>query len=72
MKETCVFCDRPMPGKPMTNGDRIRTMSDEQLALTIMCPNDTGLAEIACDHSDDLNCAQCTPDWLQEKENSDA
>lgn len=27
----------------MTNGDRIRTFSNEQLALTIMCPVDACL-----------------------------
>lgn len=68
MKETCVFCDRPIPGKRMTNGDRIRAMSDEELALTIMCPNDAGLAEIECAPLDENGCAQCTLDWLQEKE----
>lgn len=30
--ETCLFCGRVMPGKIPTNADRIRSMSDEELA----------------------------------------
>lgn len=28
--------------EPKTNADRIREMSDEELAETVMCPNDSG------------------------------
>lgn len=52
----------------MTNGDRLRQMSDEELAVTIMCPNEMGMAEIACDHSDSCDCCKCCLDWLKEKE----
>lgn len=48
----------------MTNGDMIRDMTDEELALTLMCPNEMGLAEIECDKSDDRNCCQCLLSWL--------
>lgn len=49
-----------------TNGDRIRSMSDEELAVTLMCPNEMGVAEIPCDHSDDKNCCRCLLDWLRQ------
>ena len=29
--------------KPKTNADRIRSMSDEELAMNMMCPNENGL-----------------------------
>lgn len=63
--ETCLFCGRVMPGKQPTNADRIRSMSDEALAVTLMCPNEIGMAEIPCDHSDDKNCCRCLLDWLR-------
>lgn len=50
-----------------TNADRIRAMSDEELAMTMMCPNENGLAEIDCDKSDSRNCYECLLKWLQEK-----
>lgn len=52
----------------MTNGDTIRGMSNEELAVTLMCPNEMGMAEIECDHSDDKNCCQCLLDWLNQEE----
>lgn len=54
----------------MTNGDRIRTFSNEQLALTLMCPNDAGLDEIECrkDKGDKHSCARCVYDWLNVEE----
>ena len=52
----------------MTNGDRIREMSDEELAVTLMCPNDMGMADIPCTHSDSCNCRQCLLDWLKQEE----
>lgn len=50
---------------PRTNADMFRSMTDEALAVTIMCPNEMGLAEIECDHSDSCNCRQCCLDWLK-------
>lgn len=52
----------------MKNGDRFRRMSNEELAVTLMCPNEMGLAEIECDHSDNKNCCQCLLDWLNQPE----
>lgn len=48
-----------------TNADRIRSMTDEELAIHMMCPNDTGLAEIECDKSDSCNCYECLLNWLR-------
>lgn len=66
LKETCLFCGRVMPGKQPTNGDTFRVMSDEELAVTLMCPNEMGMANIPCDHSDDKNCCQCLLEWLRQ------
>lgn len=52
----------------MTNGDRVRAMSDEEMAVTMMCPNEAGLAEIDCDKSDDKNCCKCCLEWLKKEE----
>lgn len=51
--------------KPKTNADRIRSMSDEELAMNMMCPNENGLGEIECDKSDNCNCYACILKWLQ-------
>ncbi|QEY33850.1 hypothetical protein FL966_01645 [Caproiciproducens galactitolivorans] len=52
--------------KPLTNGDLIRSMSNEELTVTLTCPNEMGMDEIDCDHSDDKNCCQCLLDWLNQ------
>lgn len=51
---------------PITNADRIRAMPDEKLAVTLMCPNEMGMADIPCDHSDGKNCCRCLLDWLRQ------
>ena len=51
--------------KKQTNSDRIRAMSDEDLAINMMCPNENGLAEIDCDKCDNCNCYECLLKWLQ-------
>ncbi len=48
-----------------TNADHIRSMSDEERAMSMMCPNENGLAEIECDKSDSCNCYECLLKWLQ-------
>lgn len=52
-------------GDLITYADHIRSMNDEELTLVVMCPNETGLANIICDHSDSCDCDKCTLDWLQ-------
>lgn len=48
--------------KPFTNGDRIRAMTDEELAAVILCPYDI-------DHGLCLlhrgQCTECSLPWLQ-------
>ena len=51
--------------KTKTNADRIRSMSDEELAMNMMCPNENGLGEIDCDKNDSCNCYECILKWLQ-------
>lgn len=50
---------------PQTNADRIRSMTDEELAANMMCPNENGLAEIDCDKNDNCNCYECLLKWLR-------
>lgn len=52
----------------MTNGDYIRKMTDEELALTIMCPIETGMTEMRCERDKHVNCIKCTYHWIQEEE----
>lgn len=72
--EHLSFADRDMPvigaflrdqKKPHTNADRIRSMTDEELAVNMMCPNENGLAEIDCDKNDNCNCYECLLKWLR-------
>ena len=48
--------------KPQTNADRIRAMSDEELASVIMCPYQFD-GELDCKEH---NCFQCSLKWLQQ------
>lgn len=57
----------------MTNGDRIRTLSNEHLALVLMCPIEAGIAEIgdfdcAKNGHGEHNCLKCALDWLNKEE----
>lgn len=59
------FAYSPKP-KPITNADRIRSMTDERLAVEMYakggCPHD-------CETPDDMDtdCVQCWLDWLREE-----
>lgn len=48
--------------EPMTNADRIRAMSDEELAVVVMCPYDT--EHPLCIQSP--GCVDCCLRWLQQ------
>jgi len=52
--------------KKMTNYEFIKNMSIEEMAVTIMCPNDMGMAEISCDKSNKCDCCKCCLEWLKE------
>lgn len=64
----CPNCGAKMDleGQEMTNADMIRSMSDEELAANLMCPNEMGIADIPCDKSDQCNCYRCLLDWLRQ------
>ena len=52
----------------MTNADRIRNMTDEELAVSIMCPGEYDLGfnkECKCTGNMNRNCRKCTLEWLQ-------
>lgn len=52
----------------MTNADRIRAMTDEELAVSIMCPAEYDLdfnKERRCNGEMNRNCCKCTLNWLQ-------
>ena len=52
----------------VTNVDRIRNMSDEELAVSIMCPAEYDLSfnkECKCNGEMNRNCCKCTLKWLQ-------
>lgn len=51
----------------MTNYEMIKNMSIEEMAVTLMCPNEMGMAEIDCDQSDQCNCCKCCLAWLQQE-----
>ena len=52
----------------MTNFERIKSMSIEEMACTLTCPHEMGMAEIECDHSDSKNCYKCCLEWLMQEE----
>lgn len=51
----------------MTNYELMKNMSIEEMAATIMCPNEMGMADIECDKSDECDCCKCCLEWLQQE-----
>ena len=49
-----------------TNYDRIKSMSVEEMAYSLMCPYDTD-ADL-CNNDD---CIKCTREWLEQEVNED-
>ena len=48
----------------MTNGDKIRNMTDEELTAVLRCPYE--FTEILCTHTDDdIHCGECIKEWLE-------
>ena len=63
----CVFCKRVAERKEkkeMTNGDKIRSMDNEQLAqiLAAVCPPGNGESRLTCVSS--KSCGSCWLEWL--------
>lgn len=53
-----------------TNADRIRSMTDEELALAIICPSEYDLnfnKNEKCNGEMNKNCYECSLKWLQEE-----
>lgn len=62
----CVKCSKRYQNNytPMTNADRIRQMTDEELAEVIMCH----MGDWICDDAHiDMSCIECTLRWLKEE-----
>lgn len=58
--------------KPITNADRIRNMSDEELVIIIKCPYDNLPGECTCEEDDSrANCIKCCLEWLQAEAKED-
>ena len=77
MTEICVFCGRVIPGKRPTNADRIRSMSDEELAKIIVsesvvekipfCQNKQECGDMLdTDVITEEMCTLCALDWLRQ------
>lgn len=60
----CLFEPKqPKKPKPLTNGDRIRQMTDEELAESLS-------GSIACKHVScclETSCYECTLEWLKKE-----
>lgn len=54
----------------MTNYERIKNMSIEEMAVTLMCPIDMGMMDGTCADRDlqtnIKNCCSCVFEWLRE------
>ena len=58
------YLDYPKPHKAMTNAQKIRVMSDEELAEVIACPK--GLLDRMDCFDDNRDCKHCALDWLKQ------
>lgn len=62
VKDYPPYHDYPKPRKQQSNADRIRAMSDEELAEEIMCPY--GMEAGMCTKPSD--CLSCCLEWLRQ------
>lgn len=63
--EECNHTDCPYRTEPITNADRIRAMTDEELAYLIRC----GVCELigaTQDHCETNTCVDCVLGWLKQ------
>lgn len=63
-----VECMRNTACEPKTNADRIRSMTDEELALAITCPAEYDLnfsKNEKCNGEMSRNCYECSLKWLR-------
>ena len=52
----------------MTNADKIRAMTDEELAFVVMCQDGQCPDGLTCEEA---NCFRCTLDWLKQEVSDD-
>ena len=68
VKDYPPYLDYPKPRRVITNADRIRAMSDEELAEFI--PNWSYTNACKCEEQSyadcNLKCEECVLDWLQQ------
>lgn len=70
VKDYPPYLDYPKPRKPMTWGDKLRAMSDEELAEWIGKVTAGGYGMCAPGHYDCTgknSCAPCWLDWLRQE-----
>ena len=71
----CPYAHCPVPDFLKTNADRIRSMTDEELAVFAIgtgqgCAPGENLVECCFDHKDgpvEADCRKCWLDWLKEE-----
>ena len=68
VKDYPTYLDYPKTYKPQTNADRIRAMSDEELADVVA--NGVGCVRKA-PHCMDDDCTPCIRKWLQQPAEGD-
>lgn len=61
-EDTALVCVDRVIGKPMTNADRIRAMSDEELVNVVPCP--LGFSMFRCPI--ERQCGPCKREWLKQ------
>lgn len=64
-QEPCAHCTKNVTDnyEPMTNGDYIQSLSNTDLSMIVMCPNEIGFNEVEC-HKHDKFCQKCKLNWL--------
>jgi len=48
-----------------SQGDKIRAMSDEELAEFIECPHDMHLGDCRAEENETIPCIECILEWLK-------
>ena len=66
LKNYPPYLDYPKPRKQMTNADRIRAMSDEELCKLLMAIPDIPCEQNGYPEKCNLKCAECTMKWLRQ------
>lgn len=52
---------------PLTNADRIRSMTDEELAKFIASGIPTDVCKDRCGGDESFQCSECVLDWLKQE-----